>query len=140
MKLVKRILAIAIISLVVVSCKNEKKNVEATTNEVEISTNMDMANHVCNENCKEGNCPHHTKKAEHKCDENCKGGNCPHHAKKEEHKCDENCKEGNCPHHAAKDEHKCSDAKCSADCTEKDCSKCAEKHASCKKECATKKA
>ena len=122
MKLLKGILTIAIISLIAVSCKEEKKDTNTTKENVEVVADSadKMAAHVCNENCKEGNCPHHAKKAEHKCDEN--------------------CKEGNCPHHAKDSEHKCSDTKCSADCTEKDCAKCADKKATCKEKCAAKKA
>lgn len=132
MKLLKLVFAIAVIGLITVSCKNEKK--DAPSNQTE------KANHVCNENCKEGNCPHHAKTAEHKCSENCKEGNCPHHTKTAEHKCDGNCKEGNCPHHAKDGEHKCTASKCSADCTDKDCEKCKEKRAKCKASCEAKKA
>jgi len=122
MKLLKGLFAIVFISMIAVSCKEEKKDTNTTKENVEVVTdaNDKMVAHTCNENCKEENCPNHAKKAAHKCDDN--------------------CKEGSCPHKAKGSEHKCSDSKCSADCTEKDCSKCADKKAACKEKCAAKKA
>ena len=71
MKLLKGLFAIALISIIAVSCTGEKKDAEATKENVEVVADADgtdtkMAAHVCDENCKEGNCSMHAK-GEHKC-------------------------------------------------------------------------
>ena len=121
MKLLKGLFAIALISMIAVSCTSEKKEADATKEKVEVVDGDD------------------SKAAEHKCDENCKEGNCPHHAKMKGHKCDENCTKENCPMMQKMDGKKCADAKCSKDCTDKDCAKCAAKKAECKAKCEAKK-
>ena len=114
MKLLKGLFAIVLISMIAVSCSGEKKDADATKENIETvadkdidATDSKMAAHVCDENCTKENCPMMKKMANHKCDENCKAGNCPMHA----------------------GEKKCDSSKCSADCTGKDCAKCAAKKA-----------
>ena len=96
MKLLKGLLAIAIVSLIAVSCKSEKKDAaESTTDEIIVVDEVlvDENGEVIAEKIVvvEGEV------AEHKCDENCKKGNCPHHANDGEHKCpDAKCGEEDC--------------------------------------------
>jgi hypothetical protein len=90
MKLLKGILTIALISVIAVSCKDAKKDVDAVVVDgVEAVADDAKDAPVANVDA---------------------------------------------------DAHKCSDAKCSADCTVKDCPKCAAKQAECKVKCAAKKA
>lgn len=114
MKLLKGLFAIALISMIAVSCTSEKKKADATTDEVEVvqdAEKMDMhdhskmADHKCDENCTKENCPMMKKMAEHKCDENCKKDGCKMKMMKD-HKCDENCKKDGCKMMKMKD-HKC---------------------------------
>jgi len=84
MKLLKGLFAIVLISMIAVSCSGEKKDADATKENIETvadkdidATDSKMAAHVCDENCTKENCPMMKKMANHKCDENCKAGNCP---------------------------------------------------------------
>ncbi len=93
MKLLKGFLAIVLISVIAVSCKSEKKDAaETTTDEVIVVDGTaaekavviegEVAEHKCDENCKEGNCPHHAKDGAKKCavskcgEADCAGENC----------------------------------------------------------------
>lgn len=121
MKLLKGILAIALISVIAVSCKDAKKDVDAVKDGVEViaddvkDATAEVA-HVCDAKCKENGC---TAKA-HKCDENCKKDGCTAKMK------------GEC---------KAADMKCGeTDCKGEGCLKCAAKKAECKAKCAAKKA
>ena len=101
MKLLKGLFAIALISMIAVSCTGEKKEADASKENVEVKADADSKEN---------------KMAAHVCDENCKEGNCPHHAKMKGHKCDENCTKENCPMMMKMDGKKCADTKCSKDC------------------------
>ncbi len=141
MKLLKGLFAIALISMIAVSCTGEKKEANATNEKVEVvgdanSKENKMATHVCDENCKEGNCPHHAKMdgkkcVETKCSNECTDKNCEKCAAKKA-ECKAKCD-------AKKDGEKCVETKCSKECTDKDCEKCAAKKAECKAKCDAKK-
>ncbi|PHR68953.1 MAG: hypothetical protein COA67_11790 [Lutibacter sp.] len=119
MKLLKGILTIALISVIAVSCKDAKKDVDAVKDGVEVV---------------EGDAKDADAATAHKCDATCKKDGCTY-GEKADHKCDESCKKDGC-----KAGEKC-DTKCGeADCKGEACLKCAEKKAECKVKCAAKKA
>ncbi|MCF6280340.1 MAG: hypothetical protein L3J14_08340 [Flavobacteriaceae bacterium] len=125
MKLLKGILTIALISVIAVSCKDAKKDVDAVKDGVEVVTgdakdaSADTVVHKCDASCKENGCSH---------------------GKKDGQKCDENCKKKCCTA-KMKGECKAADMKCGeADCKGEGCLKCVAKKAECKAKCAAKKA
>ena len=121
MKLLKGLFAIALISMIAVSCTGEKKEADATKEKVEVVENSDAKKD--GKKCTD-------KKAECKAKKDC--------TEKDREKCA--AKKAECKAKcAAKDGKKCATSKCSADCTDKDCEKCAAKKAECKTKCAAKK-
>ena len=113
MKLLKGLFAIALISMIAVSCTGEKKEADATKEKVEV---VDGADAKVSKKC-----------CDAKCSPDCAEKDCANCAAKKA-ECKAKC--------ATK---KCADTKCSKDCTDKDCEKCAAKKAECKAKCAAKK-
>jgi hypothetical protein len=120
MKLFKGVLAIAILTFLFTSCKDAKKETEATKDKVE--TVADGHNHKtdakkCGADCKKACCAKKEEK-KHVCDATCKEKGCTaHKADDKAHVCDATCKEKGCTAHKA-------DAKahvCDATCKEKGC-------------------
>ncbi len=132
MKLFKGILAIAIISMLFVSCKEVKKGANAVKDGVEnvADKTADAAKKGANA-VKDG-----VETAANKTADAAKGVAGDVKDAVTGHKCEPGCTKACC----TKDAHKCSDAKCSADCKDATCTKCAAKKASCKTSCAAKKA